>query len=1112
MSGHNPPGEGSYDLQLDPQGGHPSAPPQTPPGYGYPQQYQMSQSGGYPQSAYPQGYPQGGYPPQGQHPPGQYPQGQYPQAYPPEAYAQYAQQQQQQQGYPQGYPQGASDSGPYTAPGAGGGYPTPPGSAVSQSSRTVGDGAMATSQTVGGPSVGSGGVSQSSVTYGDAPSGSSTVGSMSASVMTLIGRTVDRYKITRLLGEGGFGAVYEAEHTLMKRRVAFKTLHRDLGKDPAVLHRFKKEGQVASRFKHKNAIELYDFGQMDDGTYFMAMEFLQGEDLRDRIKKSGGLEVGQTFDIIIQSLSALQAAHDAGVVHRDLKPDNIKLEDREGRKDFVKVLDFGIAKMKDQPGDEPVQAAFKTVAGAFFGTPEYGSPEQCAGEEIDHRSDLYTMGVIFYECITGSLPFVSKTPQGYLAQHMVAQPRPIREVRSDLNLPPEVEVVINKALEKKKEERYQSANEFADALIDCARKANIPITVEGGGSTVIIKTPTWKIAAGILGPLAVAAILFVLFVDTGPPVEEKEIIAAFTALCANDKNYEEAKNLLLGPTAAKFQGTKWYPEKMAEAESLIEQRDTKIRARLDEIRATWGETKTNKGTPDYDALAAALLALEGQEDFKFSPLNQNAKELAAEIRTTRDQHAQDVWAQLEPKVRRLMGLAQLPQAKELITQGWYTTFAATPTQALVDTAKLQIDDAIATGDVNLKEARLRYDTYLKVLAEKPEDFKEHKRLLNLILNDPKNQKLAFTTIADEARKELERVQKQWEAVAQKKFDELDAKSNRELEKGGPKGLGGAIRIWLGFPEEWLLETEAGKRVQRDKRAALNERASRGFDEADKKAKELLAKGKVPEAIAAVEPWVEFPEAAIDQTARAAVESLKRRLPLHEIGKAMVLLPAVEKAVVGAKDVPVASPPRDVKFEKPFYMDVHEVTNHEYWVYCNDIGMEFGRRPRLWDPNTGEYPKELAEHPVVWVTFSEAEAYAAWAGKRLPAEEEWEYAARGPDGTRVYPWGNEFGKPPPACVEGAAPKKVGSFLGGASPAGCMDMIGNVHEWTASWWERYPRSTYKDDDFDKKTHRTVRGGSFKTVGPAPLINRAASRFKEKPTNSRDDLGFRCCKSGE
>ncbi len=241
---------------------------------------------------------------------------------------------------------------------------------------------------------------------------------------------------------------------------------------------------------------------MDDGTYFMAMEFLPGKDLRDILKKRGALELGETFDIMIQTLSGLEAAHQGGVIHRDLKPDNIKLEEREGRTDFIKILDFGIAKIADadskldeqtgkisaddaanlvdEMGEVEVTEApqsYKTQVGAFFGTPEYGSPEQCAGEEIDSRSDLYTMGVILYECLTGSLPFVSKTPQGYLAQHMVAPPRPISEIRPDLKIPTEVESLIMKALEKRREDRFQNGTEFAQAMIDVAHEIGIPITV-----------------------------------------------------------------------------------------------------------------------------------------------------------------------------------------------------------------------------------------------------------------------------------------------------------------------------------------------------------------------------------------------------------------------------------------------------------------------------------------------------------------------------------------------------------------------------------------------------------------------------------------------------------
>ncbi|HVY60710.1 MAG TPA: serine/threonine-protein kinase, partial [Planctomycetota bacterium] len=277
-----------------------------------------------------------------------------------------------------------------------------------------------------------------------------------------VGATIDRYKIVEKIAEGGFGAVYKAEHTLMHRMCAFKVMKPGLSQDEEFVTRFQREAQVSSKFKHPNAVEIYDFGKVGN-QLFMAMELVDGKPLTRRMRGEGPpVGLADAVEVFCQVLDVLDAAHRSGIVHRDLKPDNIMLNSVDGWPNQVKVLDFGIAKMKDASGDA---ADFKTVAGSFFGTPQYASPEQCRGElSIDGRSDLYSMGVILFEMLTGKLPYESETAAGFLAAHMVTPPRRARDVKPGLDLPPAVEDVVLKALEKSRENRFQSAREFSDAL------------------------------------------------------------------------------------------------------------------------------------------------------------------------------------------------------------------------------------------------------------------------------------------------------------------------------------------------------------------------------------------------------------------------------------------------------------------------------------------------------------------------------------------------------------------------------------------------------------------------------------------------------------------------
>ncbi len=230
-----------------------------------------------------------------------------------------------------------------------------------------------------------------------------------------IGQVVNgKFRVEALVGQGGMGRVYRAKHLTLDRPVVLKMLHKDFSTDPQVVQRFQREARAASRLNHPNSIAVLDFGEAEDGTLFMAMEFLAGRDLARVIGDEFPLGDARIVRIGAQMLSALAEAHVQGIVHRDLKPENVMIEPRRGEPDFVKVLDFGIAKITSPGANEPKL----TQAGLVCGTPEYMSPEQARGAELDSRTDLYSTGVILYQMATGELPFQSDTPVGFLTKHL----------------------------------------------------------------------------------------------------------------------------------------------------------------------------------------------------------------------------------------------------------------------------------------------------------------------------------------------------------------------------------------------------------------------------------------------------------------------------------------------------------------------------------------------------------------------------------------------------------------------------------------------------------------------------------------------------------------------
>ena len=300
--------------------------------------------------------------------------------------------------------------------------------------------------------------------------GTRTVDKEQKSKDPIIGHFVDKdrqYQALSLLGEGGMGKVYRGRQESMNRDIAIKTLHKELLDKEQIAKRFRREALAASKLKHANAIDVYTFGQVEapgqpfDGMPYMVMEFVSGKSLYRTIHDATRLDEARTCKIMLQMCDVLEEAHNQGIIHRDLKPENVVLTTRGKNPDFVKVLDFGIAKMLQEEG---AGATKLTKAGTVFGTPEYLSPEQASGIPVDARSDIYSMGIILYEMLTGKVPFKSDTAVGLLIKHVNETPKRIREFAPDANISPAMENIVMKALEKDPKDRQQAVSEMGDAL------------------------------------------------------------------------------------------------------------------------------------------------------------------------------------------------------------------------------------------------------------------------------------------------------------------------------------------------------------------------------------------------------------------------------------------------------------------------------------------------------------------------------------------------------------------------------------------------------------------------------------------------------------------------
>ncbi|MDX2090810.1 MAG: serine/threonine-protein kinase [Kofleriaceae bacterium] len=296
-----------------------------------------------------------------------------------------------------------------------------------------------------------------------------------------VGKVIDnRYEIQARVGEGGMGVVYRARQISIDRIIALKMLNAQMAADPTWVQRFYNEAKACSRLQHPNTIRMFDFGQTTDNRLFMTMEFLDGMSLRDALAK-GPLAPNRVIKILIQCCASLAEAHSIGIIHRDIKPDNVFLLNMAGSPDFVKLLDFSVAKLLE--GDR-----MKTQAGVVFGTPQYMSPEQGRGMPLDARSDLYALGILAFEMLTGTVPFHDENPMTVIQMHLQAGLPPMPQ-----SIPYSVQSVVRRALEKDPGRRYQSAGEMMQHCQQVfAEVTQGNVSIGGGGvpkTMVAVQSP-----------------------------------------------------------------------------------------------------------------------------------------------------------------------------------------------------------------------------------------------------------------------------------------------------------------------------------------------------------------------------------------------------------------------------------------------------------------------------------------------------------------------------------------------------------------------------------------------------------------------------------------------
>ena len=481
----------------------------------------------------------------------------------------------------------------------------------------------------------------------------------------LVGRTLDgRYRIESVLGEGGMGLVYRARHAVLNKPLAIKVLRPEVSRDAEVMSRFQQEAQSASAIGNHHIIDISDFGALPDGSTYFVMEFLDGVSLTAAIEEQRPMVPARVVKVAKQLCDALGAAHERSIVHRDLKPDNIYLIKRGSETDFVKVLDFGIAKVGGS-------SSKLTKAGQVFGTPHYMSPEQCAGSNVDARTDIYALGVILYEMSSGRVPFDADNLMGILTKHMYEQPIPPRELPPPVDVPPGLEAVIMKCLAKSADARYQSMAEMrADlerleagltpqAVVDAVDRAS-GTRMDPTGRTALPRDSAMRIGTGdapeasrrspvllAVGALAVVGILsgggYIAYASmqappvtsvtpppTAPPVTAPPVTTVATQGTAGQGG-QEAGGQEAGTQGAGTQGAQGGSTTVQPASPPIRVETTPPGADIILNGAVLGVTPMEVPRPTGGAFTTVTLRLRGYRDETIGLLETSPAVMAREL-------------------------------------------------------------------------------------------------------------------------------------------------------------------------------------------------------------------------------------------------------------------------------------------------------------------------------------------------------------------------------------------------------------------------------------------------------------------------------------------------
>jgi serine/threonine protein kinase len=795
----------------------------------------------------------------------------------------------------------------------------------------------------------------------------------------LLGQVLDgKYRIDAKLGSGGMGDVYRATRMLIGDAVAIKVLHAHLARDAQAAERFRREAVTATQLRHRNIVALYDVGiSAAHNVPYILMELAEGFSLRQIINQYRILPLDFVVTVTAQVCAALDEAHARGIVHRDIKPENI-IANQTATGWQIKILDFGIAKLYNQTD------IGLTLDGSAMGTPQYMSPEQCLGEPLDRRSDIYSVGILIYEMLAGTVPFKSPAASAIAVHQVQTPPAPPRSFNQ--NIPQQVETVVLRALEKQREMRQQTASQFSQELIQAA--------------TVAFKS----------GMAAVSAVPI-----AAPNVEPEFDAAGEAESKQTGRSHTLSSEILVEnetpEQAVREEKTEVLPGGNSELAAVNE----KTVAFSTENETEQLLKKPRSGKKSKKNTDPPTLEIAGSDP------NIEPGSIFDEIPGFAPDNAQKDGE--SPKKEDLTLVFE--DAEQILDEIFPDEHTENPAPEESKTTDFGISQPIKMPTESLPETENSPDVLASYSAE-----------TQLSANAPPTNSPPVFIGAENAGQ-----------VYQADFpQEIKSKAgSKNLLIFG--GFGLFLVVFLGtiIGLSWWLFSGG----QKSETAA-------DTNSADKKQ-------NVPPAGMVAVPGGEF--------------------------------------VMGSDTGDEFSRPAHKVSVKPFFIDLTEVTNEEYKKFVDATGY---KPPVNWKNNA--FPEGKAKFPVTGVDWDAATAYAKWAGKRLPTEEEWEYAARGTD-ERLYPWGNEWKKEfANADKQRNGMQEVGKAEG-KSPFGLFDMSGNAFEWTGTDAKAYPNGKMLSNESIEP--KVIRGGFFDSSKDKATVIFRRPYGARREEDGYENTGFRCVK---